>query len=423
MLVRYYPRAGAFVAACMTVAMCVPLSGGAAEWSAEPSLRFAEGYHDNPSLTTQPHTSTRANIVSPKLDMGVRSEIWRIGGTAQLESRRYPGQSILDSDDRLFLLASIYRTERSSWRLNGSLRRDSLLTTEQVSPDTGLLQTQKQRESRSLNPALSWSFTERTQIQLAYQTDDVTYKDGASAGLLDYQLHSTTATLSNQLSPTDQVFLSAGYSVYSVPATSFEATGNSYQAGFTSAFSDTLRGTLAVGVRKTDSVAQRKVTEYIPECFLINGDEVCGYIPIGERTEIRRSVRRSSVLNGTLEKQFEMTRLSMTLSRTLDPSGTGDLIETDSLSLWLERPMTLKLTGILSAKAYDNRSKTSNVIGIDRKGYEIEPKLNWQWTREWSAVTSYRHVHLKRSSETRAVSGNTAYLSVAYQWPKISISR
>src|SRR3989344_560398 len=178
--------------------LIIPQLSHATEWSVEPSLRLAEEYYDNTSLTTQSHTSTRANVVSPKVDMSARSEIWRIGGMVQLTSKRFPGQVVLDSDDRLFDLSSLYRTERSIWRLNGSSRRDSLLTTEQASPDTGLLQTQKQRESRSLNPVLSWSFTERTQIQLAYQTDDVAYVDGASVGLLDYQFHSTNATLSNQ---------------------------------------------------------------------------------------------------------------------------------------------------------------------------------------------------------------------------------
>lgn len=258
MLVRYYPRAGAFVTACMTVAMCVPLSGRAAEWSAEPSVQLRREYNDNINLTLQPHNSVNGSVITPKLDLGSRTEIWQINGTAELSRRRYSGESGsgLDRDDNTFRLASQYATERDTWRLEGNRTLDSVSSDELTSADTGVVQVQKRRESHGISPSWTRMMTETMQLQLTYQLNNVSYVNSQSVGLYDYGYRVATARLTNQVSEQNLVFVTGGYSAFHVPATGFDSVSRTLQAGISRNFSETMQGTLLAGARRTESLTQ-----------------------------------------------------------------------------------------------------------------------------------------------------------------------
>lgn len=55
--------------------------------------------------------------------------------------------------------------------------------------------------------------------------------------------------------------------------------------------------------------------------------------------------------------------------------------------------------------------------------YQVEPKLTWQATRDWSLEAGYNYQWRKNDLDTSSVDANTAYLNATYNWPKQAISR
>src|SRR3989344_1461774 len=407
-----------FVVTSMFASITIPVTGGAAEWTFEPAVKLRREYNDNIRLTAQPHNSVNGSIIAPSLNFGVNTPVWQTSGGGEVTQRRYSGEEGLDRDDNLLRISSTYRAERSTWRLDASRVRDSVLTDEYVSADTGVVQTNKKRESDSVQPSWICMLSERTQLQLAYQQADVSYDDALSVGLYDYCNRSTTVTLANQISGLNQIFITAGYSAFDVAVTGFDSSTRNLQAGITRTFSETTRGTLQAGLRRTDSftpggnpIYTRFSTEF--------GDVL---VQTGVTQDVH-SQETGSVFSGNLETKYESTRLSMALSRSLNPSGSGGQVEQDTFTIDLNRQVTARLTAYVTANASKVRTDEGNISSNERTYYEIRPGAHWRWSREWNVGMNYRYAYVKREFESEAADSNSVSLMLTYQPLKMSISR
>lgn len=393
----------------------MPVPGRTAEWTLEPAVRLRREYNDNIRLTVQPHESTYGSIVTPSLAFGINTPAWQTSGGGEFSQRRYSGQEGLDRDDSLMRISTKYLTERNIWQLDANHTQDSVLTNEYVSSDTGLVQTHRRRDNRQVQPSWTWLFSERTQLQLSYQDADVSYENGSSVGLYDYQYRSTTFTLYNQLSELNQLFLSASYSTFDVPSNGFDSKTRNLQAGITRSFSDITRGTLQAGTRRTDSFTQGGRPIYIR---FFDGS----LQKIGE-TQDQHTEKTGFVFSGNIETKDENNRYYMALSRSLDPSGSGGQIEQDTLRISLNRQITSLFGVYLSANANNVRTVEGNITGDERAYYDIGPGASWRWMREWSLALNYRYSRVKREFESVAADSHSINLTLTYQPLKWSISR
>jgi len=207
MPVRHHSGVYIFVLACLSTTLSMPLVCEAAEWTVEPSALFSLVYNDNVNLTTQPHNSVNSNVISPRLDLGMRTQAWQLTGSAEASRIRYSGEIGQDRDDNAFRLSTTYRSERNIWQLDANSTRDSPVADEQTSSDTGAVQTPKIRETHGFSPSWTRMLTERTRLQLMYQLNDTSYVNGESVGLYDYRYSTASTTVSNQLSKLSQVFV------------------------------------------------------------------------------------------------------------------------------------------------------------------------------------------------------------------------
>jgi hypothetical protein len=392
-----------------------PTPGKAAEWSAEPSIRARGEYNDNRLLTTQPHDTVKGMEVAPKLGLSVRSDIWEINGGAELTRVRYRGDSDLDSDDQSFSLASWYKTERSQWGLSGAKSKTSILNDRQIDVNTGLTQVQRVQDARSISPSWSWDMTELTQLKLSYAVSDVSYANGESLGFYDYRSQTVTSRITRQFSQQNSGLIDVGYSFFRVPKTGVESRSTSVRAGFIRIFSEDSSGSLTAGLRQTATFVPGGLPTY---AYDKNG----AIFQTGVSTA-QHADSTSPVYNASLERLMNNVRVSITLRRALDPGSNGNQAKTDYFGLNLERPLSARFTAYLSTYAYKVSTITSTISGTDRKLYQVEPRVRWKWTPELSVDTAYRFTHLKRASEDSAAKANAVYLTLVYQWQKISISR
>lgn len=398
----------------------------AAEWWLAPALRLDAEYNDNFTLTTLPHKSTRGTTISPSLAFGVGSDVWTVNGNAEFVRQSYSDVNNAARDSQNYSLSTQYATERTTWRLTGT-QSDSLLLVSQTGDPA---QQVKRRQANSFGPSWSWLMTELTQLQLSYQKSSLSYEDGLRFGLSDYDAANTTAGLLHKLSPESTVFINFGYSTYEVPAEPFKSRGTSTQVGATHSFSETLRATLSVGaqrnvsdgfVRPRDQCSNQLVSVDISNPFnpIPIFEQVCVSFP---KVEISQD-KTISLLNAQIDKQYDTTRVNATLSRSLDPSGSGTITRTDTLGLHVSRPFTPLLTGNLSVDIYDFRSTLGDVAGTNRTFYQVSPSLRWQLAQEWNFETSFRYSILRRDNDSRDAIGRSILLRLIYQGTKMSVSR
>lgn len=437
--------------------LIMPGPSSAAEWFAAPSVRVASQYDENIQLTILPHKSTSGSTVSPKLNLGVRSDIWELNGSVEYEHKKY-SKAEFDTNNQYLNLGSSYRTERNTWQLNGSLVKSSVLANQGAYSGTNRIlsvgpylipdqiavnaQTHRIQETRSISPSWIWAMDERKQVQMSYQYSSATYVNGSSVGLSDNSTRGVTAKLSDQLDPTNQVFFLASYSVYRSPDVAHatvvsqlsswqaeaiypkllasESKSASYQVGISHTFSETLSGGVSGGAWKTST--ERSIqTCLLPSNFIdfLLGNPAC----LMAENSIERRRATSFTFSGNLEKNFESTRTNASLSRTFNPSSAGDQAQTDTLNLASNHLITEKLTGSFSVTASKYSSETGGISGFNYNLYQISPKLDWRWTPEVLINMAYGYTRTKRSGEPDPVASNSVYAGLTYQWPKISSSR
>lgn len=412
---------------CMLIMSSILRLANAAEWYAQPSLNLGEEYNSNIQLTLQPHNSVQGSTILPRLALGAVSDNWGVKGELEAVQKRYSGDSAQDRDDRSSSFQTYYKTERSTWQLAGSKSKGSVITSEQVTADTGLVNTQTIYDTHSISPSWTWMMNELTQLQLSYSFSAVTYVNGKTIGLNDYTSRSISAQLTRELNPHDRVFFITGYSEFDVPDTalgslilSSNSRSATYQAGVERSFSETTKGKLSAGMRNTAS--EQDGYQQIGTTF--------GFCPVPSfscpqygRT-IFHSKETSSVFNGSLDKQFETIRLSLAVSRTFNPSGSGGHVQTDTQTVALDKNYSSRLVGHLYLSNYRYKSEVGNLTASDERHLvTVESGLRWSWTQELSADIIYQYRHFKRVTDDRAVNSNAAYLTVRYAWPRMSISR
>ncbi|WP_372521494.1 surface lipoprotein assembly modifier [Sulfuricaulis sp.] len=418
MPVRHHFGVYVFMAACLSATLSMPLVCGAAEWTVEPSALFGLIYNDNINLTTQPHDSVNGNVITPRLDLGMHTQAWQVTGSAEASRIRYSGDSGLDRNDNAFSLSSAYHSERNTWQLDANSTRDTPLAGQQTSADTGAVQTQTIRESHGFSPSWTRMLTENIKLQLMYQLNDTSYVNGQSVGLYDYRYSTASTTLSNQLSENSQVFVTGSYSSFHVPATGNDSTTRSFQVGITQNFSESMKGTLQAGARRTETLIQGGQPVYTR--FSTPFGVVL--IQTGVTSDARSQVT-SSVFSGSLEKKYELTRMSASLSRSLVPSGSGSVVLQDSFDFGLNREITSRLSAFINLNSLKISNDQSNISNNNNVYYHAETGVNWAWSQEWSLNMSYGYSRVKRESEDKAATGNAVYLTLIYRPLKTSISR
>jgi hypothetical protein len=411
-----------FIVTGVLVTLAMPRPGTAAEWTAEPAVFARYEYNDNVNLSIHPHSSVRGSFITPSLDLGVNTPIWQLSGGVSATQRRYSGQEGLDRDDKTSRLSTVYYAERNTWQLSASRSLDSILSTDLITSDTGVVQAQQQTEAKTVTPTWIWSYSERTLLQVMFQQSDVSYENTQNTSLYDYDYRSATVSLSNQISPQNKIFVTGGYSSFRVPNTGFDSDTRSLQLGATRIFSPTIQGTLQAGLRNTDSFTRGGNPIFSRFSTVINGEVRDVLVQTGV-TQDAINETTGSVYSGSLERKFEKTLARLTVNRTLNPTGSGGQSEQDTLDLALKNPLTPRLMWSVYVNLLKTRAFEGNITNNDLTYYDLSSGFDWQWLRDWSVGLNYKYAHVKRVSENTAADSNSVYLILTYRPLKLSISR
>ncbi len=437
-------------------ATVVPCAAQAVEYSALPSVTLEETYSDNIRLSRELQETATATILTPRLSLAARTATWQLGTDLRWRAARYHGIEGLDADDRTANLFSQIQTERNGLQIGASKSRDSILDSETLDADTGLVTAQAFRITDSATASWIWSITEKDQFKLGYQYADVAYKDSRDStvtGLRDYTQNGPTASLTHQLSERSRVSLLAGSSLFNIPELNssnigvnipayadgvnllvpipnpnvlkYESRTNNLQAGIDYKFSETLSGSLSVGKRKTDS---KGVTEY---CTSTDQPPFGVILPPGTypahcltaNIVNETNETRGSVYSGNFTKSFAASNLTGRVERAVDPSGSGALIQRDTLNLGMDWSRTERLIFLLSARGDKIRAIEGDTVSVDRNQYFVQPGLQWRLAQDSRLTLAYQYKYLWYLSATEAAKANNVTLSFNHAWRRRSVSR
>lgn len=422
---RRLRRAGPYVVAVsLLIGLGATRVAAAAQWYAVPSLRMQTGYNDNPRFAISNGKSTEIFDLAPSLEVGARAPRWGAAVVGGAHLRRYPGASELNRNDNSVNVSSHYDAQRLSWRLGGSYIRSSILGTAQpLGPQTGLVEFQSQRRTGTASPSLTWQVTPTDLLRVSYLFQDTSYQDAARLGLSSFRYHRGSLTYQHDLSARLQVFAIPSYSMFDVPASGFQSRTVGLRLGVTRVFSSTLSATLSAGGRRTES----KGVQQIPEGFFINFLGRPVFIQTGIRRVDVSSLNTGVTADASFTKRLERGALTGSFSRSLTPNGLGTEVETNDLSLALNRPLTRRLAGNLSLHLLRARTvgavDTTRLSSVDRDYARLSPSLRWKWTRRTTVEASYAYTWFRYRSSGRIVRDNVIYLTLSYRWPRIILSR
>ena len=396
---------------CLVYATCPAWS---AEWSAEPSILLRQEYNDNINLTALPHDSVWGTILTPSLKLSNNTEVSQTSASMLWNFNRYTGESGLNRNDQFYTLSSNYKTERDIWAGNFAYTRDSTLASELN--QTGIVVTRAQRSLLTLAPSWTHLLSSRASLKLSYEFDKVTYDGGIAQGLVNYTNQAVEADWMFQATEKDLLTTSLSYSRFQTADNGYMANTIGVQIGVTHSFSETLQGSILLGMNRSRSTLNSQSYQYgfnpATSTFYL--------IPVQNTLTTSNQV---PVMGMTLKKQFETGNISANASRQLVPGGNGSLVETDRLGLGATHNFSERLSGSVSGAAYRSRYIGDAVTATGSRYYELAMNLDWQMAERWKLESGYRYARVTYQNSSVAPVSNLIYASIRYDWPKISVSR
>ncbi len=384
----------------------------AAQWTVDPSVSLRAGYVDNLRMSVDNRVSTAEITLNPRSAFGVATPRSGLSGTLGFHFRRYEEDSDLDENNTLLTLSGYRSFERSRLGLDLAYVKDTTLDSQLQ--ETGLALGRVRRQRATLSPSWTWMLSERTSLRTNYDYSDVQYINAEGSGFVDYRLHNGGATLSRILSEKTDLSLTLSGS-RTDNDNDVQSTNTNFQVGFSHRFSEKLSLSVFAGARRTrvDFTSVRFVE-------IFSGSTSLGFLPITQ--EVSRS-DWGGLLSISAERKFLRGSSSVSLSRNISNSINGTPIEVDRASWRNTYKMSERFLAALELELYRSQVGSGVNQNIDRNYYQIQPEFSWKLRPAWRLTGSYRYRRQSFSNTNKDAIQNAAYLTLTYQWPKISISR
>lgn len=405
-------------AGVLLVAVSVPSLCVAAEWSAEPSVSLREDYNDNIQLTTFPHDSVWSTVVTPAVNFSRETDSDSLSAGARFSARRYSGSQITDRNDQYYTFSGSRNSEKNQWGLDASLTRDSV---------AGLVLNQ--RDYVTLNPSWVLSLDEKNSVRVDYQYEKSKYLEAANTSLVSYDNHSLSANWRYLFSERDEVSASVYSSNYKTSSGSRKSKTFGVQAQVKHKFSENITGLASLGRRATKTTVNELqcvdgfVVGTVAGHTIWSCDLAVFGFPGTYQYVDKVDTDSGSTFTFSLNQSTETSGMGAEFKRDVSPSGTGYLVETDSINFSANKKLTPNLTLQLNVYEKDERYFGNVSSSNNNRYYSVRPALKWRMTEWWTLDAGYGHASQKYKAATSSASSNAVYVNFTYSWPKISVSR
>lgn len=368
----------------------------AAEWSAEPSLAVKGEYNSNLTLSSIPG-EVWGHWVSPSVRFAGSTERLTVSGKAAGDFVTYYGDQNRSLTNGFFPVVARYATEGDIFTLDGSFTRDNTLRSELQ--QTGVVLGFTQRNLLSMSPSWTRSVTENLSLQLGYQFTNATYENGRSLGLFNYDVNGGNMGVSYKLAEGDDLQLTGSYTKLDVTDAGLKSNNAGGSLSVTHVLSEATTVTASGGPRFLDQ------TQTVGNTSLSSNQLIWTF-------------------GGSIRTKWEDARASLDGGREINVSGLGVLLQTDRLGATVSKDLTEMLTVSLSGQAIEAQALPVQGGGAQTgttRWINATPAVTWKLDEWWTLEASYTFVD--RKVDVTDFYGNSTFLKLTYNIPKLSMSR
>jgi hypothetical protein len=360
----------------------------AAEWSAEPRVIVGVDTDTNRRLDVDSEDSQSVRIgfavalayASPdrRLELRPRLDIARFDGSDQE----------LDSND--YGLAVGLQQTGERWQFDASLNgaRDSTLTTELT--DTGLIDGRTRRQAISGNLAASYAIAQRAGAQLNLGYSDVDFDRADGTGLTPYGYTSFAAGFVWQMSERTELVAQVFGGRLDVPDANLTTDNAGARAIVQVRVSERLRFDASVGASRVES---------------------------GERSD------QSQVFSASAAWNDELTEVTLSLARNVEPSARGRLVDADSVNLDFRRRLAERLTVGVSGSYARREDLLFGLFPEEREYYNYNALATWSVSPTLRIDAVVGRVRQSFNLIERQATGERASVSLAWTPRRFARSR
>jgi hypothetical protein len=367
----------------------------AADWSLTGGVNPSLKYDDNIFMRDTDKLGDYHASMSPTLKAAYETDRTDTSLSTGFVMDRYHSSNQLDNDNPFVNLNTAYKTQRTTWELGlGYVERSSR---KDAADDTGDFETNSTSTTESISPSFSYQLTERDSLSLSASYSEETYSTN------DFS-DSKNRTISTHWQHQFTERLNGGVSL---------SVNNSKSTGlFTKTDDETYRVLLTSAYN-------------VSEIWTVNGS-------VGLR---QIDVQQTDFLGGTTETtdtgpslafdiayQTDLNQVSISLSRSVSPSSTGDVNEQDKISIAWGRSLSEKLSASINA-SFQTTSSALDTGSDDREYISFSPSINWAYSPDSSLSLSYNYRQQKESFNNTEAISNAIMLTFNYDWHGINVSR
>src|SRR5690554_5289000 len=360
-------------------------------------------YDDNVRLREDKKGSFLTKI-QPTLTLSRAEATSRILLNTGLRVERYTSLKELDREDPFINFSSSYNTERSVYSLTASYSEDAQRSI--ADEDTGNFSSNATVESINLSPSYQYQLTEKDFVHISLNYSERKYSSD-SRNPLDYV---------NNLSDNETTSLTTGW---------------------TRKFTERLSGGVALTYAQYEAESSFQDSEYDTFNYALNASYLLSEKwslsgQVGYRTldnEIRpvgSNLKLTDNSSGTLfnfaaNYQKEINDFSLSLGRSLNPSGEGVVNEQDRITVNWRRGLSDTLSFSLNT-SYQETQTADSINQTDREYFIITPSMKWDLDNNLSLNFGYQY-RQQKGTTVDSVDGNMVYLTVGYDWNGLRYSR
>ena len=374
----------------------------AADYQINPRIEVAGGYNDNVTLVTGANEISAADaLVDARVELLAKEPNWQWRATPEVHGNWYSGHSDLNSNGESLYLDGQRSGARYALDLYGVGSSQSLITnylpTATISgglgtsqPGTTLATPASIRENLGyLRPSYMLQMTQRSSLELNLEYTDATYSQ-KDQGYTNYRDLGGAISLVLKATPTGSVTLrgtGAGFD----PDVGRSADTYGVDVQWDGKFSATKQYYLRVGAARTD----------------LSGSLA------GQPTAPNSTTTATG--GAGAQWTYTLTEIFVDLTRTVEPSGAGYVVNRDQLRMRIARHFTPRLAGFLGLRGIHDDPVAGSVaptVQAQRYGFGTVG-FEWRFVREFSLIGAYNFTDYHYSGSN--AQANAARLSLVYE--------
>ncbi|MEO8019359.1 MAG: hypothetical protein ABI769_16230 [Pseudomonadota bacterium] len=357
----------------------LPSLAAAAEWKITPQLTVAADADTNRRLQLLARDSESAELTGV-LAIARLTEISSLVITPRATVSRYSGEDALDSDD--WGINTLYRRtgERFQLVFSGDVADDSTLVTELG--ETGFVEGNTRRRATQAGVTFSQYLGLRHLLQYQLGGSDIDYQSTVGTGLLDYRYPSASFTYAFTATPRLDATFSVNAARLDAPESHLQSDTRGAQVGFRFRLSERFDLDMSTGQSITSA----------------RGHD-----------DSKQSFR------GSISWHDELSRLDLSLSRAVEPSGRGILVNADDLRLAFSRELTEFLTVDASARISRREDFAFNLERDDYRYAAATVALTWKLDESWTLACTGAYARQEHTLSAYAPDGRRIGFSLAWR--------